>query len=1107
MTVTDDLFWYKDAIIYELHIKAFKDKDGDGIGDFKGLIEQLDYLKDLGVTAIWLLPFYPSPQRDGGYDISDYYSINPDYGTVKDFKKLLKQAHKRGLKVITELVLNHTSDQHPWFKRARKAPIGSKERDYYVWSDTPEKYKDTRIIFQDFEASNWSWDPVAKQYYWHRFYSHQPDLNFESPEVQQEVFNVIDFWCEMGVDGFRLDAIPYLFEREGTNCENLPETHEYLKKLRAHLDKKHKNKMFLAEANMWPEDAAAYFGDGDECHMNYHFPIMPRLFMSLRMEDRHPIIDIFEQTPEIPDNCQWAMFLRNHDELTLEMVTDEERDYMYRAYTKDSLSKINLGIRHRLAPLLDNNRKKIELMNFLLFSLPGTPVLYYGDEIGMGDNVYLGDRDGVRTPMQWSPDRNGGFSETNPQRLYLPIVNDPEYHYQSVNVENQQKNLSSLLWWTKRVIDMRKRYKAFGRGDIAFLSPSNPKVLMFTRSYEGETILAVANLSRFSQAVEVELSEFSGYRPVDVFSRNKFPEITSHPYMFTMSPHGYFWFILEEVETHHEDAPSRSILDLAADQPLDLFKGRNQEILEEVAIPKYLSRTDWFASRFPLLQHVNIEHVIPVFPKTSRYLFLIIRVELKEGFPEKLLIPVSLLAESPQNQHDRSESRDTIANFRIKKGDGFLVDATTDEQFRARLLETLMSKKSRNITDVEFNLSTKLKADLKKEGILQESGRVLESKSPNISIMYGNHLFIKFYRRLDTTPNPEMEILEFLSTETEFEHVPAYLGHIGRPLGHKNPTGMIMASLQDLVTHQGNAWQSFSDSVNRFFERVMVEKDQLHLGKRPHDYLTLRKKRELPPMFDEMIGTFTLDRVQLLGYRLADLHTALSSKPDVKGFETEPFSLHYQRSLISSMQSLMKRSFSALAKAPKELIDPVEVAELLSCRKQIEGFIRTVLAKKSDANKIRIHGSLLLEKVLFSGNDYCFVDFEGHKRRAFSENRLKKSALRDLASLLRSLHHATFTSIMPGGKMRSEDSELLMPWARNWYNILAGELFRAYLERADGQPYLASKNEENEKLLEVFLLERAMEEIETQLDLHSGNVMLPVATIMHILNRNGNKAD
>src|SRR6195256_1799965 len=451
-----DWLWYKDAVIYEVPVRAFSDSDGDGIGDFKGLTSKLDYLQDLGVTAIWLLPFYPSPLRDDGYDIADYTDIHPAYGTLRDFKTFLREARWRGLKVITELVLNHTSDQHPWFQRARRARPGTVHRDFYVWSETPDRYRDARIIFKDFETSNWAWDPVAKAYYWHRFYSHQPDLNWDNPEVKRAMFSVVDFWLDLGVDGLRLDAVPYLIEREGTSGENLPETHQILKELRAHIDDRYQNRMLLAEANQWPEDASAYFGKGDECHMAFHFPLMPRLFMSIRMEDRFPIIDILAQTPPIPDNSQWALFLRNHDELTLEMVTDEERDYMYRAYTQDRLARLNLGIRRRLAPLLGNDRRRIELMNGLLFSMPGTPVLYYGDEIGMGDNIFLGDRNGVRTPMQWSGDRNAGFSRANPQRLYLPVIIDPEYHFETVNVEAQQNNSNSLLWWMKRLLALRQ---------------------------------------------------------------------------------------------------------------------------------------------------------------------------------------------------------------------------------------------------------------------------------------------------------------------------------------------------------------------------------------------------------------------------------------------------------------------------------------------------------------------------------------------------------------------------------------------------------------------------------------------------------------------------
>ena len=521
--MNDNEDWFRDAVIYELHIRAFADSNGDGTGDFDGLTSRLDYLSDLGITAVWLLPFYPSPLRDDGYDIADYRTVNPDYGNLRAFRRFMDAAHARNIKVITELVINHTSDQHPWFERARRAAPGSAHRDFYVWTDDPTRYEDARIIFQDFETSNWTWDPVAGQYYWHRFYSHQPDLNFDNPAVEKAVLEVLDHWLDMGVDGLRLDAVPYLYERDGTNCENLPETHAALKRIRSHMDSKYEGRMLLAEANQWPEDAAAYFGDGDECHMNFHFPVMPRLFMSLQTENRMPIIDILDQTPTPPENCQWATFLRNHDELTLEMVTEEERHMMLRAYARDDEMRINLGIRRRLAPLLGNDRRKIELLNAVLFSLPGTPVIYYGDEIGMGDNVYLGDRDGVRTPMQWSSDRNGGFSSANPHRLFLPLITEQEYHYEGVNVETQQANPASLLSWMRQLIALRTNHRVLGRGTIEFLDPDNPHVLAFIRRLDGEPpMLCVANLSRLAQHVELDLREFQGATPVEVFGYNKF---------------------------------------------------------------------------------------------------------------------------------------------------------------------------------------------------------------------------------------------------------------------------------------------------------------------------------------------------------------------------------------------------------------------------------------------------------------------------------------------------------------------------------------------------------------------------------------------------------
>jgi len=542
--LTNDPFWYRDAVIYQVGIRSFFDSNNDGNGDIAGLTSKLDYISWLGANCIWLMPFYVSPLRDGGYDIADFRNLHPDFGSVEDFKVFLDEAHLRGIRVVTELVLNHTSDQHPWFQAARKDP-DSPYRNYYVWSDTDQRYEGTRIIFTDTERSNWTWDPEAGAYFWHRFFSHQPDLNYDNPAVQQEVLDVVAYWLDLGVDGLRLDAVPYLFEREGTNSENLPETHQFLKRLRAFIDANWENRMLLAEANQWPEDVRAYFGDGDECNMCYHFPVMPRLYIAVRKEDRLPIVDIMEQTPAIPENCQWTMFLRNHDELTLEMVTDDERDYLYAEYARDPRMRINVGIRRRLAPLLDNSRRRIELLNGLLLTLPGTPIIYYGDELGMGDNVYLGDRDGVRTPMQWSPDRNAGFSRCDPQALCRPVIRDPIYSYEAVNVESQEKLPTSLLWWMKRAIQLRKEYPVFGRGTLRFLAPENHRILAYLREDAASTILIVCNLSRFSQATQLDLSEFAGMMPIDLFGRIPFPQVTDQPYQLTFQPHGFFWFELK----------------------------------------------------------------------------------------------------------------------------------------------------------------------------------------------------------------------------------------------------------------------------------------------------------------------------------------------------------------------------------------------------------------------------------------------------------------------------------------------------------------------------------------------------------------------------------
>ncbi|MCL2448067.1 MAG: maltose alpha-D-glucosyltransferase, partial [Polyangiaceae bacterium] len=662
VALADEPTWYKDAIIYEVRTRSFFDSNDDGIGDLRGLASKLDYLQDLGVTTLWLLPLYPSPGRDDGYDISDYTDVHPDVGTLADFEHFLDQAHRRGLRVITELVLNHTSDQHPWFQRSRRAPPGSPEREFYVWNDSADRYLEARIIFRDFEPSNWSWDPLAKAYYWHRFYSHQPDLNFENPAVQEALFQVVDFWLAKGVDGLRLDAVPYLYEEEGTNCENLPKTHAFLRKLRAHVDARWKSRMLLAEANQWPEDAAAYFGAGDECHMNFHFPLMPRLFMAIHQEDRLPIVDIFAQTPATDETCQWALFLRNHDELTLEMVSDEERDYMYRAYADQAAMRINLGIRRRLAPLVGNNRRKVELLNALLFSLPGTPVIYYGDEIGMGDNIYLGDRDGVRTPMQWSLDRNAGFSRANPQRLILPVVIDPEYHYESVNVENQQQNPTSLLWWTKRLIAIRKRFAAFGRGTIEFLSPSNPRVLACVRAHAGEQVLVVANLSRFAQYVELDLSAYKGFTLVEPFGETVFPPVGDAPYVITLGPHGFYWFSLDAPGGRgelHALTPPEPIVCASVEALLG-----SREI--EPTLVLFLETRSWLSGRPANVRDARIDEAIRIGQGPDPLFMVIVRVEYSDGDWERCAVPLCLV---PEDRAVRPES--VFAHVEITGDRGF----------------------------------------------------------------------------------------------------------------------------------------------------------------------------------------------------------------------------------------------------------------------------------------------------------------------------------------------------------------------------------------------------------------------------------------------------
>jgi maltose alpha-D-glucosyltransferase/alpha-amylase len=1096
----DNIHWYKDAIIYELHIKAFKDGNGDGIGDFKGLMQKLDYLEDLGVTAIWLLPFYPSPLRDDGYDIADYYSINPSYGNMQDFKLFVKEAHRRGLKVITELVINHTSDQHPWFQRARNAKKGSKHRDFYVWSDDPTKYKDVRIIFTDTEQSNWSWDPVAQQYYWHRFFSHQPDLNYDNPEVQKEVFRVLEYWFELGVDGFRLDAVPYLFEREGTNGENLPETHDFLKKLRAHVDSKYEGKLLLAEANMWPEDSAAYFGNGDECHMNYHFPIMPRLFMSLKMEDRYPIIDIFNQTPEIPENCQWAMFLRNHDELTLEMVTDEERDYMYKVYTKDPMARINLGIRHRLAPLLGNDRNKIELMNVLLFSMRGTPVVYYGDEIGMGDNYYLGDRDGVRTPMQWNEDRNAGFSTSNPQRLYLPVIIDPEYKYESINVETQNHNANSLLWWMRRIINMRKRYKAFGRGTIKFLSPNNSKVLAFVRQYENETILVIANLSRFPEAVELDLHDYRGYTPVEVFSKNKFPNIKDEPYLFTMSGHGYYWMELQPQEVPQEQDGQRRAVQLGSLK--SMLDAKTVKALESQVLPPYVFQRRWFGGKARTVQRMQVVNNMPLPLGKAGASLLFIEVSYNEGLPELYQLPVAF-ATAEQEQELRSSSPNSIiARVAIDGKEGILYDALYSEEFRQTLLQLMVKRRAIRQDGAELvgNSNRGVAAELKNaEGSL--TSRILAAEQSNTSIIFNDSLFLKVYRKLDRTMNPDVEVVQMLTEKVGLANVPRFLGSLEQHEDGKQP--MVLVMLQELVPNQGDAWSYMGDALKRLYERVLTQNERIKVKPVASSLARPLAFSEIPEEVQMQIGGAHVERVELLGVRTAEMHLALGSINDEKDFTPEEFSLHYQRSLYSSLTSLVRGNFDSLQKHLPNLPEHVrgEAEEVLNMREEVLERLKMIFSRKIDTLKIRTHGDYHLGQVLFTGKDFYIIDFEGEPARSFSERRLKRSALRDVAGMIRSFHYAAYNALFQQEGLRREDLDYLEAWAEQWYQYASGFFMHNYLSKTRGTGIVPAKEEDFEILIHTFLLEKAIYELGYELNNRPDWVLIPIRGIKYIMKK------
>jgi maltose alpha-D-glucosyltransferase / alpha-amylase len=1104
----NNILWYKDAIIYQLHVKTFCDADGDGIGDFKGLKQKLSYLRDLGVSVIWLLPFYPSPLKDDGYDIADYYDVHPNYGTMKDFKDFLREAHQKGLRVITELVINHTSDQHPWFLRAKKSKKGSTYRDYYVWSDTKDKYKDARIIFKDFEASNWAWSEEAKSYYWHRFYSHQPDLNFDNPSVQKEIFRIADFWLSMGVDGLRLDAVPYLFEREGTNCENLPETHDFLKKLRKQIESKYKNRMLLAEANQWPEDAVQYFGRGNECHMAFHFPLMPRMYMSVEMEDRFPIIDILEQTPKIPRWCQWAIFLRNHDELTLEMVTDEERDYMYRTYAKDTRSKINLGIRRRLLPLIDNDRRKFELMNVLLFSLPGTPVVYYGDEIGMGDNRFLGDRDGVRTPMQWSPDRNAGFSKANPQELYLPIIIEPEYHYETTNVETQEKNVSSLLWWMKRLINMRKRFKAFSRGTIKFLSTDNSKVMTFIREHHKETILVVINLSRFAQTVDMDLKEYEGFVPEEVFSQNDFSVIKDSPYTITLGPHNHFWFLLKKQETSMIETLQKTPKIRLEKSWEELFSPELQRKMEAELLPQYLKKSRWFGGKARNVRSVRIVESIDL--NHSDIKLLILNVSYFMGSSESYLLPLSFVYRTEDKKIASDFPESIVSRLYINKREAFLYDAVYNEKFHKIFLETIAHSKkikSKNYTFVG-RPGKKFKTLINKNNINIPSN-ILKVEQSNTSVIFKDVFFMKVFRKLEEGLNPDIEVTKYLTEKKDPANVPTYAGHVEISRTSKAPISLCI--LQKYIASEASAWTYAQDNIKHFFDMILSKAQELKSSdeqnkdqENPDNKTGTSSEHKIVKSLKmgKFIGTLFLEMVALLGKRTGEMHLKLSEGVDNPDFKPESFSLLHQRAIYQSFGSQARFVFRLLKKQLSKLPENIQknALEVLALEKDINKRFKLILQKKYSAKKIRIHGDYHLGQVLFTGKDFTIIDFEGEPARALSERCLKKLALKDIAGMLRSFHYAAYSTLLFQKSVRDDDIALLELASDFWCSKVSSVFIASYFETVGKAEFLPKTSKELVSLLQSYLLDKAIYELGYELNNRPDWVLVPLKGIKQVLN-------
>jgi maltose alpha-D-glucosyltransferase / alpha-amylase len=1079
-TLDGDALWYKDAIIYQLHVKAFADSNNDGIGDFAGLTEKLGYLQELGVTALWLLPFYPSPGRDDGYDIADYGAINPDFGTMKDFRRFIVEAKRRGLRVITELVINHTSDQHDWFKRARRSDPKSSARNWYVWSDTDQKYQGTRIIFTDTEKSNWTWDTEASAFYWHRFFSHQPDLNFDNPRVVSALVQVMKRWLDTGVDGFRLDAIPYLCERDGTNNENLPETHAIIRKLRAELDAYAKGKVLLAEANQWPEDVQEYFGRGDECHMAYHFPLMPRIYMAIAQEDRFPITDILRQTPDIPANCQWALFLRNHDELTLEMVTDVERDYLWSTYANDPRARINVGIRRRLAPLMDNDRRKIELMNSLLLSFPGTPIIYYGDEIGMGDNIYLGDRNGVRTPMQWTPDRNGGFSRADPARLYAPTIMDPVYGYESVNVEAQSRSLSSLLSATKRLISVRKSTLAFGRGSMTFIRPANRAVLAYVRKLGEEVILCVANLSRSAQATELDLSAWKDRVPLEMLGRTRFPAIGELPYMITLAPYGFYWFQLRERDKSDPVAPSivpefeTLVVPLGATW---VSLARTRSVFERDVLPGHLARTRWYPQRSAEAIQPTLISAIPFCDIGDNRPWLTFFEATERGTTTRYVLPMQI----EWMRFDRERyNPNALAAVRQGAREGTLLDVATDRIFIALLLRNLRETLTLEENDLrlEFRPTSKFSHKLVKE---PERIRVIETEPCSSTAVVDNDYVFRLYRKLQSGINPAIEIGRFLTDVADFANTPAMLGSVELVEGNSKSA---VAIVHAFVENQGDGWTVTAAYLDRFVEeqRLLATSGQTSESDEQTPYLRYMAQA---------------------GRRVAEMHLALAGTCELADFAPEPTRPADVQQWIEDAVSLADRVFDmleqqrgAIREADRALTD-----QALAQRATLRDRLKALLPPDIDGLNIRHHGNFDLSRMLIVKDDIFIIGFEGESRRSLDERRRKAPAARDVAGLIRSIDYSATDALEHALKLAPDEQGRLGAALAEWRDRAATAFLAAYREIMTNTRLWPADPQAADQMLNFFLLEKTLTEVEYELSHRPEWLRVPLNGMLRLLSR------